>query len=165
MSAYQAADRSAFERLYAILRPELLRYLGSLAGEPDWAADLVQETFLQIHRARATYEPGRPVRPWVYAIARNVFMMHRRKRARAMRAETEAVVGASEIAAESNGILNRRMLAQGLATLDAGHREPVRLRYLEDLDFAQISAHLGMTAGAARVRVSRALAALRRHLR
>jgi RNA polymerase sigma factor (sigma-70 family) len=56
------------------------------------------------------------------------------------------------------------MAAQSLAALDAGEREPLRLRYLEGLDFRQISSRLGVTAGAARTRVSRALASLRRLL-
>jgi RNA polymerase sigma-70 factor (ECF subfamily) len=82
MARYQAGDGEAFERLYARLAPRLRRYLRSLARDPGWAEDLLQETFLHLHRARHTYDCRRPLEPWAYAITRHVFLMSRRARVR-----------------------------------------------------------------------------------
>lgn len=52
MVAYQQGQLSAFDRLYGQLAPQLRSYLGSLVRDPARTADLVQETFLQLHRLR-----------------------------------------------------------------------------------------------------------------
>jgi len=44
------------------------------------AEELLQETFLQIHRSRRTYLPGRPVTPWIFSIAHHVYLGDRRAR-------------------------------------------------------------------------------------
>src|SRR5687768_607175 len=87
MAAYQAGQVEAFERLHDALAGDLKAYLTSLSRDPVRADDLLQETFLQIHRSRAAHTPGEPVRPWVFAIARRVFLMYRRSAARRARHE------------------------------------------------------------------------------
>jgi RNA polymerase sigma-70 factor (ECF subfamily) len=82
MTAYQAGSLHAFERLYAALASPMLGYLASLCRNRAHAQDLLQETFLQIHRSRHTYRHDLPVRPWVFTIARHVWLMDRRTRSR-----------------------------------------------------------------------------------
>jgi RNA polymerase sigma-70 factor (ECF subfamily) len=48
---------------------ELYRYLARYLGDAALADDVFQNTMLQVHLKRALYEDGRPVRPWLYAIA------------------------------------------------------------------------------------------------
>ena len=62
--------------------PPLLGYLTSLCRDRSQAHDLLQDAFLQIHRSRHTYRPGLPVRPWLFAIARHMWLMDRRTRVR-----------------------------------------------------------------------------------
>lgn len=50
---------------------ELYGYLRRYLGDESLAEDVFQNTFLQIFVKRKQYEPGRPVRPWLYAIATN----------------------------------------------------------------------------------------------
>ncbi len=64
MLGYQAGEREAFERLHAQLAPVLRRYLLGLSRDPGRVDDLLQDTFLQVHRARHTYDAAFPVRPW-----------------------------------------------------------------------------------------------------
>jgi RNA polymerase sigma-70 factor (ECF subfamily) len=78
MIGYQKGSMDDFEGLYAALKQPLLRYLWTFVRNAAAAEDLLQETFLQIHRARQTYTPPRPVRPWIYAITRHVALMHLR---------------------------------------------------------------------------------------
>ena len=75
MIAYQNGEMPAFETLYKRLAPRLRGYLVSLTWSRDRAEDVLQETFHQLHRARHTYIPHRPVRPWVFAIARHLHLM------------------------------------------------------------------------------------------
>jgi RNA polymerase sigma-70 factor (ECF subfamily) len=72
MSQYQRADQTATTVLIRQVSPLLLRFFASQFGSRPDAEDLVQDTWLQIHRARHTYRPGEPVLPWIYAIARHV---------------------------------------------------------------------------------------------
>ena len=85
--AYQGGDGAAFEMLYSRLAPQLGGYLRALCRDAARAEDLLQEAFLQVHRSRRTYLPPRPVKPWIYAIARNVFLMSRRAAGRRARHE------------------------------------------------------------------------------
>ena len=78
MIRYQGGSLEAFQEIYAQLAPGLRRYLSHLAGSSEIADDLLQETFLQMHRSRAAYNPKYAVRPWVFGLARNVFLMNRR---------------------------------------------------------------------------------------
>ena len=52
--------------------PRLRRYARALTRDATRAADLAQESYLQIHRSRRTYDARFPVRPWMLAIARHV---------------------------------------------------------------------------------------------
>jgi RNA polymerase sigma-70 factor (ECF subfamily) len=72
MERYQQADPAAPATLVNALSPALLRFFRSQVANREQADDLLQETWLRIHRVRHTYRPGEPVLPWIYAIARRV---------------------------------------------------------------------------------------------
>src|SRR6266404_6339425 len=72
MERYQQADPDAPAALVCALSPALLRFFKSQVASREQADDLLQETWLRIHRVRHTYRPGEPVLPWIYAIARRV---------------------------------------------------------------------------------------------
>ena len=80
--------------IYAALAGRIRGYLYTLCRNASLAEDLVQDTFVQLHRSRRTYEPGRPVTPWVFAIARHVFLMNRRTTGRRLRVEDTLVAEA-----------------------------------------------------------------------
>jgi RNA polymerase sigma-70 factor (ECF subfamily) len=72
MERYQQADPEAPAALISSLSPGLLRFFRSQVASREQADDLLQETWMRIHRVRHTYRPGEPVLPWIYAIARRV---------------------------------------------------------------------------------------------
>ncbi len=78
MIRYQGGSLEAFQEIYAQIAPGVRRYLSHLAGGSEIADDLLQETFLQMHRSRAAFNPAYAVKPWVFGLARNVFLMNRR---------------------------------------------------------------------------------------
>src|SRR5690348_3139566 len=70
LSRYRDQGRTEdFDALVHRYEKELYRYLARYLGNPTLADDVFQNTFLQVHLKRGLYEDGRPVRPWLYAIA------------------------------------------------------------------------------------------------
>lgn len=163
MTAYQRGEMAAFETLYAGFRGGLRRYLAALARDPAVADDLLQETFLQLHRVRHTYQPPRPVKPWVYAIARHVFLMNRRAAYRRGRHETIADEALPEVPVppEVESLGDRDAVERALANLPAARREPLVLHHMLGMSFKEVGAVLGISEGAAKVRAHRALAEIR----
>lgn len=162
MVAYQAGKVEAFDALYAALAPGLHRYLRAVCGDAARADDLLQETFLRLHRARATYQPGLPVRPWVRGIARRVHLMDRRAaRRRGRREDAAAVDSRSPAGADPWYDGARPSLERALAGVPAESRRPFLLHHLLGFSFAEIAVHLGIQPGAAKVRSSRARLRLR----
>ncbi len=163
MVAYQAGRLEAFDALYAKLAPKLRGFLSSFTYNASLTQDLLQETFLQIHRSRHTYAPPRPVRPWAFAIARHVYLMHRRASARRHRVETSAFEELPEVpvppAMEQLG--SHRDVWNALAELSDDRREAVLLHHVWGFTFGEIGAMLGIREGTAKLRAHRALGALR----
>lgn len=156
--AYQAGELAAFERLYAVLAGELQRYF---LAHGAVAQDLVQDTFLEIHRSRHTYLPPLPVRPWVFGIARHVLGRHRRAAWRT-RHEDRAAGPVEEAAVlPTQPAIEPRDLADALARLPAGRREAWVLHHVHGLSFQQIAKRFRIGVGAAKLRSSRAMRALR----
>lgn len=166
MAAYQAGSLDAFEALYRRLAPMLLGYLVSLSWSRARAEDLLQETFLQMHRSRHTYQPSRPVKPWAFAIARHTFLIERRARARRSRVES---LGGSElpeipVPAEMERLATREEVLRALSGLKAERREAVLLHHVFGLTFAEIGGLLGIREGTAKLRAHRGIVALRDQL-
>src|SRR5688572_804819 len=87
MQAYVAGDEHAFDEIYRRYRPVLLAVMRRhLASRTD-VEDLVQLTFLKLHRARASYRSGTPVKRWLFTIARNTRKDHLRSSRRNLECE------------------------------------------------------------------------------
>lgn len=166
MTAYQAGDFSAFEELYRRLAPKLRGYLSSLTWGASVTEDLLQEAFLQMHRSRRTFIPGRPVAPWAFAVARHIYLMHRRDLRRRKRHEDVFGEDVPELpvpaAVESLGTREAVLLA--LRELAQDGREALLLHHVWGFTFGEIGALLGIREGTARVRTHRAVTTLKRLL-
>lgn len=167
MFAYQRGDLEAFDRLYAALEQELRAFFRARCHEPHRVEDLLQDAFLQLHRSRRSYLPGLPVRPWVYAIARRVFLMHLRNvRRRESRETTElSSVPEPEVPAAADRIAGRAELMSALRHVPAEGRRAFLLHHWRGMSFREIAALLGIAPGAAKLRSSRAGKRLRGLLR
>ena len=87
MTRYQAGDFAAVPVLVECIGPQLHRFFMAQSASRSDADDLLQETWLRIHRVRHTYRPGQPVLPWFYAIARLVRIDHYRRASRTVARE------------------------------------------------------------------------------
>jgi RNA polymerase sigma-70 factor (ECF subfamily) len=163
MAMYQGGSLEAFEQLYAALAPSLRAYLTALTRNAAHADDLVQDSFLQVHRSRHTYRPDLPVRPWVFAIARHVWMMDLRTRSR--RPIPAAELPEVPVPAEMEGLADRDALRRALGSVLGDRREALLLHHVWGFSFAEIGQMLGIRADAAKLRSSRGMSDLRAMLR
>ena len=164
MAAYQNADFSAFEQLYAALVGDVRGYFVRTHCDHGSVHDLVQETFLEMHRSRRTYTPPLPVRPWVFGIARHVAA--RGRRAAFLRPQEAAlfdVDGDLPVTDPASAMPSAEAMdmEKAVAGLPDAVREPWLLHHVFGCSFESIAARLGITIMAAKLRSSRATKALR----
>lgn len=82
MARYAGGDNLAFERLFALFAPRIRAFLLRSFSDGAVADDLMQTTFLKLHRARESYRSESPLKPWLYAIAAGVRRDELRRRYR-----------------------------------------------------------------------------------
>jgi RNA polymerase sigma-70 factor, ECF subfamily len=158
MVRYQQGDFAAAAVLVDRISPQLHRFFAvQFASRPD-ADDLLQETWLRIHKVRHTYRPGEPVLPWFYAIARHVRVDHYRKAMRTAARERRleemsripaTVVGESGQAGD---------LEELLAPLSASQREVIEMLKVAGMSLASSS------VGSVKQKVHRAYGKLRQKM-
>lgn len=163
MGRYADGDAAAFERVYAELSPLILARLRKWAG-PDRAEDLLQKTFLKVHRARDRYRRGAPVGPWILSIARHVAIDDMRRRGRAREDLTRE--GALPEPRSTEAPMAERFevieaVRAAVEDLPDSQRTVVALHKLEERPFREVAHALGIKEGAARIRAHRAYGRLR----
>lgn len=165
MTAYQQGTYEAFEELYRVLRGPVQGWLAQQARDRARAEDLTQEVFLQVHRARRTYDPSYPVMPWVFAIARHVHLMDRRTASRRPRyvASEEAPEPGSR--AEADRYVDSAPVRDALAHVSADRRRALLLHHVGGWSFREIARKLGIQESAAKLRSSRGMQQLRNLLK
>lgn len=168
MGKYCDGDASAFRELYALVSPKLLGYLMKMARSKALAEDLLQQTFLKVHRARAAYVRGADPLPWIYAIAHRTFLDEARKKKPANEDVPEqpadlhgTAVGAADEPADPEKV---KAALDALADLPAQQREAVVLVKLDGHSVAEAAQIAGTTVGAMKVRAHRGYEALRAKL-
>jgi RNA polymerase sigma-70 factor, ECF subfamily len=162
MIRYQGGSLEAFQEIYAQLAPGVRRYLSHLAGGSEIADDLLQETFLQMHRSRAAYNPKYAVRPWVFGLARNVFLMNRRAaRQFAKIHESREDLPDFPVPPEADRLGSQDEIRRSIADLPPDQAEALLLHHEWGFSFDEIAGMLGIGPAAARARASRGMAGLR----
>lgn len=169
MAAAQEGDRRAYDRLLREIVP-FLRGVARrrLRSEAD-AEDAVQDALLTIHQIRQTYDPSRPIRPWLAAIAeRRALDRVRTVARRAGREEEltdvlhETLPGSATNEGESR--LRARDVRAAVTGLPPGQRQAIELLKLQELSLAEASARTGQSVTALKVVTHRAIQALRRRI-
>jgi RNA polymerase sigma-70 factor (ECF subfamily) len=178
MTLYAGGDVLAFRRLFDRLAPWLRAFFRRSFSDFAIADDLTQATFLKLHGARASYQVGRPLKPWLFSIAASVRRDELRRRYHQPRAIDErplddgaldddraatdsALRSIASPAPDDNGEAVRAAIRR----LPASQRAVIQLHQYEGLTFEQIAQQLKTTPGAVRVRASRAYEQLRVELR
>ena len=172
MERYARGEDQAFSELYDSLAPRLRRYLLRASRDPGWADDLLQQTMLQIHRARGRFIVGAEVLPWAFAIARRLLIdgfRRRKNERRTISLETggheEGPVDAAAVQHSADELIDGQRLARALEAelerLPESHRAAFELVKNEGLSIREAAEVLGATPTAVKLRAHRAYAALR----
>jgi RNA polymerase sigma-70 factor (ECF subfamily) len=163
MRSANRGDADAYRRVLECLAPMLrgLARRGFARGGrgPEEVEDIVQETLLTLHLKRHTWDERQPLLPWVRAIARNKLIDNLRRRGRQQEVPIDDLAPAlalSPEAAASAGVDAGRMLA----SLRGRERDIVHAISIEGASAAEVGRRLGMTEGAVRVALHRALRSL-----
>lgn len=175
-----AGDDLAFERLVDRYQGRVYRLACRLTSESD-APDILQETFLSVYRHLADFRGDASIGTWIYRVATNASLMHRRARARRPTEPLDTFLprfdqqgrhlgtpAQLQVAVDAERILDGKALAQqardALERLPDTYRDAFVLRDLEDLSTADVARMLGVTPAAVRQRVHRARLLLRGYL-
>ncbi len=174
MRAYATGDAAAFDALYARHKGGVYRYLVRHCGNAGTADELFQDVWMNVIRARGTYEPTAKFTTWLYRIAHNRLIDHWRATGRielestgdddddpldaipgARNDEPDVRAGASEIGAR---------IRQALAVLPAVQREAFLLHQEGGLELAEIAKLTGAGTETVKSRIRYAQAKLRAEL-
>ena len=136
---------------------ELLTHARRLAGDAN-GEDVVQEALLRALRAYPRLRHAEHLRAWLYRITTTTAMDHHRRRAREVLTDTPPEA-ATATATEPDHYDDA--FESLIAPLPDTARAALRLRFVDDLDYAGVAQALGCSTEAARQRVSTAIRTLR----
>ncbi|MEW5727318.1 MAG: sigma-70 family RNA polymerase sigma factor [Pseudomonadota bacterium] len=163
MAAAQDGDAAAYGRLLSELLPVVRRMVGRRWPRAEDSEDVVQDVLLTLHSVRHTYDPHRPFLPWLTAIvAHRVADALRRHGRQGGRERALDDVPETFLSVEANTeSADAPALRAAVASLPEGQRRAVELVKLKEMSLAEASAASGMTPGALKVAVHRALKSLK----
>ena len=153
----------AFRTLVKILHPQLARYVGRWFRERDQVQDVLQETFLAVHRALPRFEGKSKLSTWVYSLAHHKVCDRLSEKYRPGQGKSEDGDHIWDLEASDpqpdDALHQTRMVAfirAAAEDLPALYREAYRLRDLEGLSGEEAAEALGISATLIRVRLHRA---------
>jgi RNA polymerase sigma-70 factor (ECF subfamily) len=171
MARAQQGDRNAYVTLLRAITPrirQLVRAKRGFLGD-GVVEDVVQEVLLSVHTVRATYDPARPLMPWLSAIIRHRLADAGRRHVH--QGAHEVGVDDLDVTFQAPAPNSREetfgdpdALAQAIQALPPGQRQAVELLKLRELSLKEASALTGMSIGALKIATHRAIASLRRAL-
>jgi RNA polymerase sigma-70 factor (ECF subfamily) len=172
-----AGDESAFEIIVQRYQARVYRLACRLTSETD-APDVLQETFLQVHRHLRSFRGESKFGTWLYRIASNAALMRRRVQTRRQLASLDgflprfdargvhaATPAELQVVSRADELLDRQFLArkarEAIAQLPDLYRDPFVMRDLEEMSTAEVAQLLGLDPATVRQRVHRARLMLR----
>lgn len=165
MARYQDGDFSAATALVHRISPQLHRFFVAQLISRSEADDLLQETWLRIHKVRHTYRAGEPVLPWFYAIARHVRVDHYRKAIRTSAREQRLEEISSVAATNPQEFTHSRdSLAALLAPLSESQREILEMLKVAGMSLEEVARATSSSVGSVKQKVHRAYKKIREKL-
>jgi RNA polymerase sigma-70 factor, ECF subfamily len=162
------------DQLIVRYQHRLLRYLLFLTGNRETAEDLFQEVWMRVLLRGGQFNGKARFETWLFTIARNLVIDHRRKRV--LNSLDELVEGATEddrpmsfeVAADEptpfdrmSNLEDRERIASALLGLDTLHREVLVLRFHEEMSLEEIAKVTRAPLSTVKSRLYRGLAMIR----
>ena len=164
----QRGDADAFEQLLLEHQKNVYNLCYRMAGDPDDAMDLSQETFLRAWRCLDQYQFASAFSTWLYRLCSNICIDFLRRRRRQQTVpltcedadgeeQTYAVPDPAPLPEEQVELkLTRETLAAAMAQLLPEHRAVLQLRVVNEMSYEQIADVLDIQIGTVKSRLSRA---------
>lgn len=173
MERYKMGDQRAFEILYSRHSGKILGYLIKKLRSDKEAQDVLQDSFLKLHRSRHLYNPGFLFVPWLFTVTRSVMFDHIAKQNRETKVlesafenqRTDFTTGSSSnLSLNPSPTLSPTLNREALDGLPANQRQAVSLRVYSEATFEQIAERLSTSPENARQLVSRGIRKLKETL-
>ena len=155
MAALNRGDGSAFDALYYRYRDWVARLAQRFCGNEADALDVLQETFLYLHRKFPGFVLSARLTTFLYPVVKHLALAARRKRGR-----MGEDLGAVELMAAPAGVSPQAGLEDlrvVLAAVPEIHREVLLMRYVDDMSLEEIARALEIPLGTVKSRIHNAL--------
>jgi RNA polymerase sigma factor (sigma-70 family) len=175
---FARGDVNAFETLFRRYQAEVYRWIAIIVRDPSLAEDLTIETFWRIHRAHARFDASRSFEAWARRIATNAALDHFKSASHTFAKNTQAwdpidprqdfpLQDLPQTPQPNPAITQelRTKTAQAFHQLPPALRVTATLALIEEQPYKEIAATLGISEGAVKLRVFRALRLLRKTLK
>jgi RNA polymerase sigma factor (sigma-70 family) len=154
-----AAYRSFLQAVTPFLRALARKRCESFGAPPSEAEDVVQEVLLAIHLKRGTWDPSRPLGPWLSTIVRNKMIDTLRRKGRQVMVPIDDVIETLESENQADD-LDHLDIERLLAKLKDPQRDIVQSISVRGTSIRDTASRLNMSEGAVRVALHRALKTL-----
>jgi RNA polymerase sigma-70 factor (ECF subfamily) len=170
VEACQRGDAAAFEELVKLTHRDVYTLALRIVGNPEDAADVSQETYIKLMRAIGSFRGDAKFSTWLYRVTSSVAISHLRKQARRRADLSLDAEGVGELqaltdtGAEAERHELKVHLEEALQTLPFGYRAVVVMKDIYGFSLDEVGRQLGITEGAAKVRLFRARQRLKERL-
>lgn len=156
-------DERAMRSFWSLYAPRVDAIVRRLVGEPDVAADVAQEVWIQIFRALPSFRGDAQVGTWIHRIAVNGTLNALRRQ---RRLQVEGPIEDEDVAVEPDdeGPFVMAAIDDAVARLAPGARTVFVLHDVEGYTHEEIASALGITAGGSKSQLFKARARLRKML-
>lgn len=169
ISTAKKGDRDAFGRLYGHYHPAIYRFVVAKVSFRHEAEDITHEVFLKAWKSLPSYkEKGFPFSSWLYRIARNRVIDHYRTKKSDSDIDNvsdEFVRIVDDIEESIDHLIDFERVKEKLNQLSSDQQDVLILKFVEDMEIAEIAGILNKKEGAIRIIQHRALNKLKELLR
>lgn len=148
------------DAIWTHLSSDLRRFIRRRVPDDHVADDLLQETFMRVHRNIGTLQEAERLAAWVYRIARNVVHDHHRKATNS----TVTLADAENVSADNdprNGCRGSTWLDEMIQSLPDGYRQAVQMAEIGEHAQQDVADRLGLSLSGAKSRIQRGRAMLK----
>lgn len=163
MARAQAGDRAAYNQLLKAMVPAIRVFVRKKIADEVLVEDVIQETLIAIHRVRHTYDPARPILPWVAAIASARAIDALRQNGRRQEIQDDDALLNHPADSDSAEHGSRQELSGYLGILPQRQREMVEFVHLREKSLAQVAEENDLSVSAVKSLLHRAMLSLRKY--